>query len=270
MALPASGSISLSQVNAELGVASTTAISLNQTTARTLAGKASGVISLSDFYGKSNVSANTEILLHFDGSHGATTFVDSAGKFTPAAGGASTCYISTAQSKFGGSSLYTSSHGLGLSGGATSFSNYTGNYTIEFWVYDMSSANASVSRYMTYGPYDASIRSAGRIYHSYNFQWNSSYWAYNSTYTTTATTYNAWTHIAHVRNGSTVTLYKNGASIGTYTFTGPIDLTGLTIGCGNLSQQGVGEYFVGYIDEFRFSSTARYTANFTLPTAAFT
>jgi len=53
MTLQSSGAISLANVNVELGLGSTTTISLNQTSVRTLAGKASGTISMSDLYGKS-------------------------------------------------------------------------------------------------------------------------------------------------------------------------------------------------------------------------
>ena len=59
MALPASGPISFNNINVELGVAGTTQASLGQASYRTLAGVASGQISMSNFYGKSNAFAFT-------------------------------------------------------------------------------------------------------------------------------------------------------------------------------------------------------------------
>ena len=54
MTLPVSGAISFNDINVELGVAGTTQASLGQSSYRTLAGVASGAISMSNFYGKSN------------------------------------------------------------------------------------------------------------------------------------------------------------------------------------------------------------------------
>lgn len=70
MALPASGPISMSMVNTELGIPATTVITLNDAAVRTLFNKSSGAIALSDGYGKSAVSAPvfpTTILVNFVG-----------------------------------------------------------------------------------------------------------------------------------------------------------------------------------------------------------
>lgn len=56
MTLPASGQISFSQVSTELGASSTATRSLGDSTVRTLAGVASGAISMSNLHGKSNVT----------------------------------------------------------------------------------------------------------------------------------------------------------------------------------------------------------------------
>lgn len=50
------GTISMSDVNTELGLTSTATISLNDAAVRTLAGVASGTISMDNLRGKSNVS----------------------------------------------------------------------------------------------------------------------------------------------------------------------------------------------------------------------
>ena len=55
MALPASGPISMSMVNTELGIPATTVITLNDAAVRTLFNKSSGAIAMSDGYGKSNI-----------------------------------------------------------------------------------------------------------------------------------------------------------------------------------------------------------------------
>jgi hypothetical protein len=77
-----------------------------------------------------------------------------------------------------------------------------------------------------------------------------------------------WNHIAIVRNGSTITAYRNGTAYATTINIG----TSPIAYAGGLFRIGVdGSNFTnGYIDDLRITKgVARYTANFTAPTAAF-
>ena len=78
---------------------------------------------------------------------------------------------------------------------------------------------------------------------------------------------NTWTHVAVVRNGSTITMYKNGVSLGTQT-TAQSYTTDNTLSIGYIAS---GAYITGYISNARIvKGTAVYTSNFTSPTAALT
>lgn len=73
MALPGSGPITAAMINTELMRAPNSYLSLNSSAARTLAGKPSGVIKMSDFYNKTNYWAS------FSPSYHAGLCVGSAG-----------------------------------------------------------------------------------------------------------------------------------------------------------------------------------------------
>ena len=72
-----------------------------------------------------------------------------------------------------------------------------------------------------------------------------------------------WYHIALVREGDNFTVYQDGTSVVTDTYSGSI---------GNHSSYGIGgpsAFLSGNVEGVRLSKYARYTSNFTPPTAAF-
>ena len=81
---------------------------------------------------------------------------------------------------------------------------------------------------------------------------------------------NTWSHIAWVRNGNSMTIYKNGISVGTvsgvsaYNFTSPFNA-----GYAGFFSDGSNiRHFNGYISDLRVvRGTAIYTGNFTPPSA---
>ena len=83
----------------------------------------------------------------------------------------------------------------------------------------------------------------------------------------TAITTNSWQHLAFVRSGSTLTGYINGTATGTATVTASLGGAGaMRIGAGG----GGAANYAGFIDDLRITKgKARYTSNFTPPTAAF-
>jgi hypothetical protein len=77
-----------------------------------------------------------------------------------------------------------------------------------------------------------------------------------------------WYHVAVVRVGTTVTIYRDGASVASGTDSEDFDKdVALFIG---ETQTPPAEGFEGYLDEIRISNMARYVGAFTPPTSAFT
>ena len=77
-----------------------------------------------------------------------------------------------------------------------------------------------------------------------------------------------WMHIAVVRSGTTITIYEDGVSraSGTSSYSVPASLC--YVGRQLIrSPTDYGANLNGYIDDFRVTKSARYTANFTPPTA---
>jgi hypothetical protein len=172
--------------------------------------------------------------------------------------------ISTTQSKFGGSSMYFDGAGdyLVVPDAPASEVFGSGDFTVEFWMYANTVASGTRD---CFGIYDGG--STGIIVGQVGA--NVRFFCENSgAIITSSTTISAsqWYHIAAVKSGTTGALYINGTSVGTATISSPSN-TNFSIGrAGNFN----GNYFDGYIDDFRITKGyARYTANFTAPTAPF-
>jgi hypothetical protein len=74
---------------------------------------------------------------------------------------------------------------------------------------------------------------------------------------------NQWTHLALVRSGSTITLYANGTSVGTFTAYGAAITPTTPMYIGASTHSGGSQNFNGQIDEFRLWNVARSVTDIT-------
>lgn len=184
--------------------------------------------------------------------------------------------VSTSVVKYGTGSMYFDGTGDWLASPyVAGLHDLTGNFTIEFWVYFNSQASvndlvATANNNSFIGAsksgWVVAVNSANGIRFSY--QSNNS-WVFDTVLGQTISN-TTWTHIAIVRSGSTITGYKNGTASGT-TITSSASLVsntyGVYVGAGAGDSGTISNC---YIDDLRITKgVARYTANFTPPTAAF-
>ena len=208
----------------------------------------------------------TKLLLPFNGANAATTTSDlSNSNHTVTFNG--TAQISTAQSKFGGSSLLLDGNSDYLTMAASSSLSFDADFTIECWVKTSNSTlDTHWRRIFHAGSTDAADNLA--------IIFNSS--TYGNVYSNTAiitgnitVTDGNWHHIALCRSGTSLRYFVDGVQSGStattsQNFTGGAD-EGVWIG-----KYGSGSgHFDGYIDDFRITKgLARYTSSFTPPTTA--
>jgi hypothetical protein len=195
-------------------------------------------------------TAVSTMLLHFDGS-----FIDSSVyAHTPSTTGTTT--ISTAQSVFGGSSAYFTG-GVPLKfANSSDFSLSGATFTIEMRAYELTgSAGSLLSHRVAGGPAGWALTTSGLRANINNvFSDVQIVWARPSL--------NSWHHYAWVCLNGTMSMYVDGALVGTRTgVTSVYDAT--TSLCFGQADDNTENRFIGYIDEFRWSQRAEYTSNFT-------
>jgi hypothetical protein len=191
--------------------------------------------------------------------------------------------LSTAVKKYNNSSLYFDGTGDYLYGAPNiNYAMGSGDFTIEFWYYP-------VSQNPAWNP---------NIMGNYNATWTTNKWALHAPHSVAAGKYSfwvnnyvnnapilastsnitngAWVHLAITRSGSTWRMFVNGTIEATTTSSVALDggtaasMDGFYVGANFYSGEG-GRYINAYIDDLRITKGyARYTANFTAPTAALT
>jgi hypothetical protein len=149
----------------------------------------------------------------------------------------------------------------------------TGDFTVEFWMNAASTTNTlvavvgtqSIAGNATAGMWRVSIRMSGGGGLFFNYATGGAF----SDNTLSSTSYNdgTWHHIAVTRAGTTVRGFVDGVLVGTVTVSQSLS-SGQKLNVG-FNAQDI-RYYVCYIDDLRITKgVARYTANFTAPTAAF-
>ena len=218
-----------------------------------------------------------EALLPFDGTNGATSTTDLSDRGNTVTFGGD-AEISTAQSKFGGSSLSLDGNGDYVDLPQVTNQLVSQDFTIEFWFRINSGAGSETiglfGSYYTTPSGKGMIMASSATYNQVYFQWHygASDWAYlNQTQgTRTALSNNTWYHVAVTRSGSTWRLFLNGTQEDSVTQSSYITDSGSTTRLGNYGPSATAsDGLNGYIEDFRITrGVARYTSNFTAPTSA--
>ena len=221
--------------------------------------------------------ASVSLLLSGNGINGSTSIIDSSPspKTVTAVGNAQ---ISTAQSKFGGASIAINGTGNYLLTPDNSAYDFgTGDLTVELWAnFSVSTSGASYALAMQgIGAFNndsgwSLLRHSSnklRFIFTSDGVGASGFRICDSTNDFLPAT-GIWYHLAVTRNGNTLRVFIDGVQSGTFTGTQAIFNSSRQLSIG--ADESGGTALSGYIDDLRITKgVARYTANFTPPTAPF-
>ena len=200
---------------------------------------------------------------HCNGTNGSTTITDSSStSHSPTAGTSVT--ISTSQSKFGSASCRFGAATSYVSIPNNAVFNFgTGNFTIEMWI-----------RIDANGDHQVLMSDAGEA-DWINFYYNTSQWVVRLEggagiiFSGGQMSADTWYHVALVRSGTDMKLFLNGTQVGsTGTSSANLQTSSAVIIGRSPTNPYVGTQ-TSYIDEVRLSNVARWTSNFTAPSAEY-
>jgi len=218
--------------------------------------------------GEGVLFANNVLLIHADGTNNGNnhSFLDSSNNnFTITRNGNATQGTFSPFSQTGWSAYFDGTGDYLTVADNAALRMGSGDFTIEFWMQPTSTGVATV---FGKGFTDSgailmqTLSTSGRI----------ELWVNGSLVITESSgTYspNNWYHIAVVRSGTSLVLYRNGVSTGSVTNSVNLNSTA-SLGIGG-DPTNLGYTFTGYISNFRMvKGSAVYTSAFTPPTAALT
>jgi hypothetical protein len=225
------------------------------------------IITGSEKYKTDPYRSQVSLLLHGDGANGSTTIVDSSPspKAVTAFGNAQ---ISTAQSKFGGSSLAFDGSGDYLTLPTSNQLSFgVSDFTLEGWIY-VPITNASFRCIFSIGRPFQVYHHDGTIDCSFSESESAPY--FTSQGPVSSITANTWTHFAVTRSGTVIRTFVNGVAGNAVNTTKSIFQSSTQPAIGTYLPSAASFLFAGYIDDLRITKgVARYTSNFTPPTAPF-
>lgn len=229
----------------------------------------------SDYLQTDPFYSNVPILLHGDGVNGSTTFIDSsASARTPLYVGGNVS-ISTAQSRFGGSSLAFDGNGDYLGYASSTDFDLPADFTIELWVYRAGAVIQQAHGLAVRRRLDTAGTGAWGIGidNTNNIFWGK---LENPTYSLTigSSVLATWQHVAVCREAGTVRVYLDGVLTArqrdTTNYTSSFDLFLGAWDRGGIGTVPTANYLNGYIEDFRITKgVARYGSSFFPPLAAY-
>ena len=217
-------------------------------------------------------SGVVKFLGHYNGTNGATSFVDSSGNNVTITT-VGTAQLSTSIKKFGASSLYLPAS-TDYTTIPSTVANFAGkDFCIELWVYPTTKTS--------YGNIIGHSL-ATSFYVGFNLQWdygtnkirflagfNGSVWAVDST-SAIDVSLNTWTHLAVTRQGQVLRVFIGGVKAIEVNSAATLWAENIGGNFGIGSGAGSNRFGVGDIDEVRIvEGSAVYTTNFTPPTAEY-
>ena len=206
-------------------------------------------------------TANTVALLNFTN---AGIFDQTAKNILETVGDAK---VSTAQYKYGtGSMIFDGTGDYLVTSSSVNNRLGSGDFTIEMWLYP--SNTSSAYRAIIASDAYAATTNGWTVYQngtSIEMYYSSGGSTPNIFTATSALTSSVWQHFALVRSSGTLKAYVNGTQVASVS--NSINFVGDKIFIGD--NNGGDYFFNGYIDDLRITKGyARYTSNFTAPTAA--